>query len=223
MLSLQIEAQRTQRIRNDVSEALSTFFCEVCQKQYTTAMELESHLSSYAHHHKKRLAEAAAEAAERGKKERLKKERKAAVKEQARLEAQIRAVQGDDLAKEGNESAEQPVAMNTQVVAQDCSPLAIAPQETGKEPHVVQNNFLNEENTPGEWLQGQKGCFEDLGAVEELSGTDASPCATISVPAVIIKPATVFAIGTGKNSKVAPSRGAAKKSVFGADSSDEED
>jgi hypothetical protein len=51
-------------------------------------MELEAHLSSYDHHHKKRLMEAKALMAERTRDERARKEVRRAEKEAAKLQAQ---------------------------------------------------------------------------------------------------------------------------------------
>lgn len=49
---------------------------------------MEEHLSSYDHHHRKRLAETRAMLSERSKKDREKKERRRAEKEAARIAAQ---------------------------------------------------------------------------------------------------------------------------------------
>ncbi len=69
------------------------FYCEVCDKQYTTARQLEEHLSSYDHHHRKRLAETKAAMAERNREDRQRREQRAADKEMARLQKQIEAAQ----------------------------------------------------------------------------------------------------------------------------------
>jgi hypothetical protein len=60
----------------------------VCHKQYQFAHEMEEHLSSYDHHHRKRLAETRAMLSERGRKDRERKERRRAEKEAARMAAQ---------------------------------------------------------------------------------------------------------------------------------------
>ncbi|CAL5228252.1 g11353 [Coccomyxa viridis] len=78
-----------QRIQEDVSVAKRNLFCETCQKQYKSATEMETHLSSYDHHHKKRLVEMKAMNAERTRGEREKKERRRQEKEAARLQQQI--------------------------------------------------------------------------------------------------------------------------------------
>ena len=49
----QEEAERTERIRQDVKEIQKVFYCELCNKQYKLASEFETHLSSYDHNHKK--------------------------------------------------------------------------------------------------------------------------------------------------------------------------
>ena len=64
------------------------FYCATCHKQYHAAHEMEEHLSSYDHHHRKRLGETKAMMAERGRAERGRKERRAAERELARVHAQ---------------------------------------------------------------------------------------------------------------------------------------
>ncbi|GIL47887.1 hypothetical protein Vafri_4521 [Volvox africanus] len=86
-------AEVLQKRAEDVREMLQTFYCEVCDKQYNTAKQLEEHLSSYDHHHRKRLAETKAAMAERNRGERQRREQKAADKEMARLQKQIEAAQ----------------------------------------------------------------------------------------------------------------------------------
>ncbi|GJP36374.1 hypothetical protein CLOM_g20886 [Closterium sp. NIES-68] len=49
------EAERVERIRADVKEIQKVFLCELCNKQYKLASEMETHLSSYDHNHKKRF------------------------------------------------------------------------------------------------------------------------------------------------------------------------
>ncbi|EFN56546.1 hypothetical protein CHLNCDRAFT_144195 [Chlorella variabilis] len=84
----EMEAERQQKIREEVTHELRMFYCKWCHKQYQFAHEMEEHLSSYDHHHRKRLAEMRAMQSERGRKERGKKERRAAEKEAARIAAQ---------------------------------------------------------------------------------------------------------------------------------------
>lgn len=61
---------------------------QVCCKQYKSIAELEEHLSSYDHHHRKRLQEMKQMELERTRDSRSKKESKRQAKEQARLEKQ---------------------------------------------------------------------------------------------------------------------------------------
>lgn len=49
------KAARGDQIKLDVKAIESAFFCQDCQKQYKTVKEMENHLSSYDHHHRKRL------------------------------------------------------------------------------------------------------------------------------------------------------------------------
>jgi hypothetical protein len=55
--ALQAQAGWEQKVKEEVTELKRTFYCDVCHKQYEKAMEFEQHLSSYDHHHKKRLQE----------------------------------------------------------------------------------------------------------------------------------------------------------------------
>jgi hypothetical protein len=48
-------AAREERVRADVRSSEAAFLCGDCQKQYKTVTEMENHLSSYDHHHRKRL------------------------------------------------------------------------------------------------------------------------------------------------------------------------
>lgn len=79
---------RDEAIRADVGAALAKFRCDLCAKQYANAAELDVHLGSYDHHHKKRLQEAKASMAERTRDERQRREAKRAEKEAARMQQQ---------------------------------------------------------------------------------------------------------------------------------------
>eukprot|EP00955_Chlamydomonas_euryale_P029773 313664-Chlamydomonas_euryale.AAC.2 len=61
---------------------------QICDKQYTKAMELDAHLSSYDHHHRKRLVEMRSMHAERTRGERERREAKNADRELKRLQKQ---------------------------------------------------------------------------------------------------------------------------------------
>uniref|UniRef100_A0A061RQK4 G patch domain-containing protein 8-like n=1 Tax=Tetraselmis sp. GSL018 TaxID=582737 RepID=A0A061RQK4_9CHLO len=81
----EMKAEHQEKIKEVVKEEMSTFYCELCNKQYKTAMELETHLSSYDHHHKKRLQEMKQMQSERTKGERQKREKKRLEKEMAQM------------------------------------------------------------------------------------------------------------------------------------------
>lgn len=51
------KAARDDQIKVDVKAIQAAFLCTDCQKQYKTVTEMENHLSSYDHHHRKRLQE----------------------------------------------------------------------------------------------------------------------------------------------------------------------
>ncbi|KAA6417799.1 MAG: G patch domain-containing 8-like [Trebouxia sp. A1-2] len=80
----EMQAERDERIRQDVTTMQRTFYCQTCSKQYKNAAEMEAHMSSYDHHHKKRLIEMRVDEAERTRGVRDKKEKKRADKEMAR-------------------------------------------------------------------------------------------------------------------------------------------
>uniref|UniRef100_I1PIP3 G-patch domain-containing protein n=1 Tax=Oryza glaberrima TaxID=4538 RepID=I1PIP3_ORYGL len=57
IMTIQVIAEREQKIRSEVKEIQKVFFCSLCNKQYKLAHEFESHLSSYDHNHRKRFKE----------------------------------------------------------------------------------------------------------------------------------------------------------------------
>eukprot|EP00041_Stephanoeca_diplocostata_P015645 m.299295 g.299295 ORF g.299295 m.299295 type:complete len:521 (-) comp20108_c0_seq6:221-1783(-) len=82
------QADRTNAIQSDLKEVNKVFYCDICRKQYTKVMEFDNHLSSYDHHHTKRLKELR----ERDRKQKGKKGgsgKKRQEKEQARELARI--------------------------------------------------------------------------------------------------------------------------------------
>lgn len=56
-MTIQVTAEREQKIRSEVKEIQKVFFCSLCNKQYKLVHEFESHLSSYDHNHRKRFKE----------------------------------------------------------------------------------------------------------------------------------------------------------------------
>ncbi|RWW08149.1 hypothetical protein GW17_00028434 [Ensete ventricosum] len=52
-MTIQVIAEREQKIQSEVKEIKKAFYCNLCNKQYKLAMEFESHLSSYDHNHRK--------------------------------------------------------------------------------------------------------------------------------------------------------------------------
>ncbi|KAG1669827.1 hypothetical protein FOA52_001657 [Chlamydomonas sp. UWO 241] len=88
------EAERDAKIKQEVSDIKQTFLCTMCDKQYSNAMELDAHLSSYDHHHKKRLVEMRSMHAERTRGERERREAKQQEKETRRLHQQIERAGG---------------------------------------------------------------------------------------------------------------------------------
>jgi len=52
-----MKVTQAESIAQEIKEIRSAFYCELCEKQYSKISEFETHLSSYAHNHKKRLSE----------------------------------------------------------------------------------------------------------------------------------------------------------------------
>lgn len=48
---------KQEQLKAEVKSMQAAFYCSDCRKQYKTVTEMESHLSSYDHHHTKRLRE----------------------------------------------------------------------------------------------------------------------------------------------------------------------
>jgi hypothetical protein len=50
---LQQVAEKEEALRLELQEINRPLYCELCNKQYKKASEMEMHLSSYDHHHRK--------------------------------------------------------------------------------------------------------------------------------------------------------------------------
>ena len=74
--------------RCDTPRFAAKLLSQICHKQYQTAMQMEEHLSSYDHHHRKRMAETRAMMSARGRKDREKKSKRQLEKEVAKLTSQ---------------------------------------------------------------------------------------------------------------------------------------
>lgn len=53
IMTIQVLAEREEKIQTEVKEIRKVFYCDLCNKQYKLAMEFEAHLSSYDHNHRK--------------------------------------------------------------------------------------------------------------------------------------------------------------------------
>jgi len=49
--------ERDNARQQELTQIAKSFLCELCSKQYQNILQLETHLDSYDHHHRKRLAE----------------------------------------------------------------------------------------------------------------------------------------------------------------------
>jgi hypothetical protein len=54
----ELEAKKQHIIQETITNQNRPFFCDLCNKQYKTVTEMSNHLSSYDHHHTKRMMEA---------------------------------------------------------------------------------------------------------------------------------------------------------------------
>mmetsp|Transcript_51539 Transcript_51539/g.121022 ORF Transcript_51539/g.121022 Transcript_51539/m.121022 type:complete len:327 (+) Transcript_51539:22-1002(+) len=82
----QVRNANNERIQAALKVAVSEFYCDICRKQYHISTEFENHLSSYDHHHTKRLKEAREVEAMRKRQEREAKEARRALKAQRGLD-----------------------------------------------------------------------------------------------------------------------------------------
>ncbi|KAL1922975.1 uncharacterized protein VTP21DRAFT_9351 [Calcarisporiella thermophila] len=81
------KAQKQEAIRKEVQAIKAAFFCELCQKQYSRISEYDQHLSSYDHHHRKRLKELKDASRPAATDKRREKEKRREEKELARIQA----------------------------------------------------------------------------------------------------------------------------------------
>jgi len=49
------KVERKEKITADITEIIKTYYCSLCNKQYKNIGEMQNHLNSYDHHHKKRF------------------------------------------------------------------------------------------------------------------------------------------------------------------------
>ncbi|XP_028551940.1 G patch domain-containing protein 8 isoform X2 [Dendrobium catenatum] len=89
MMTIQVIAEREQKIQTEVKEIKKVFFCNLCNKQYKLAVEFEAHLSSYDHNHRKRFKEMRDMRASSSRDDRQKKEQLRQEKEVAKFAAQM--------------------------------------------------------------------------------------------------------------------------------------
>jgi hypothetical protein len=87
------------------SNAVSSFYCALCDKQYKTHGEIENHRASYDHAHKKRLAEQREES-RGGRDEVLRREERRAALQLERQRAALEAADRERGRGEGEEGGE---------------------------------------------------------------------------------------------------------------------
>ncbi|KAG2773593.1 hypothetical protein JG687_00010625 [Phytophthora cactorum] len=89
---------KEEQLKAQVINMQAAFFCADCRKQYKTVVEMENHLSSYDHHHTKRLRELQQQKRRAGSEEaqhvkRRKEQQQEEVMLQKRIAAQTQAAQ----------------------------------------------------------------------------------------------------------------------------------
>ncbi|RLN47175.1 hypothetical protein BBJ28_00015908 [Nothophytophthora sp. Chile5] len=80
---------REDQRKTEVRDMQAAFYCEACRKQYKTVTEMENHLSSYDHHHTKRLRDLQQQHKSKGRGEQSAKRRKELQKEELLLQKRI--------------------------------------------------------------------------------------------------------------------------------------
>ncbi|KAH7489156.1 G patch domain-containing protein 8 [Phytophthora ramorum] len=95
---------REEQLKAEVRNMQAAFYCADCRKQYKTVTEMENHLSSYDHHHAKRLRDLQQQKRRVGSEEQSAKRRKEQEKDelllQRRIAAQSQAAQTKPLVNE---------------------------------------------------------------------------------------------------------------------------
>ncbi|KAF1782709.1 Zinc finger, C2H2 [Phytophthora cactorum] len=89
---------KEEQLKAQVINMQAAFFCADCRKQYKTVVEMENHLSSYDHHHTKRLRELQQQKRRAGSEEaqhvkRRKEQQQEELMLQKRIAAQTQAAQ----------------------------------------------------------------------------------------------------------------------------------
>jgi hypothetical protein len=134
-----------ERVRSNRLAVTAAFHCALCSKQYGNHSEMDNHLASYDHHHKKRLAELKEDERARGREQReavRSREEKLKDRELERVQAALAASQAAAEAAAAEEAPLAPVAPAGPVgfafgagrglrAAQRAKPLlALAPDDT---------------------------------------------------------------------------------------------
>ena len=102
------KSAQEQQVKAQVKSMHAAFYCSDCRKQYKSVTEMENHLSSYDHHHTKRLKELQQQQKRRPGSEEAQsvKHEKEQVKErlllQRRIAAQTQAARADTAKTEGS-------------------------------------------------------------------------------------------------------------------------
>eukprot|EP01134_Creolimax_fragrantissima_P002847 CFRG2847T1 len=116
-----VEVEKAAEIKEEIKKVNEVFYCADCDKQYVNVMTFENHLSSYDHHHTKRLKDLAKREKQRKSAgSSRKKEDRKLQKEMAKLNAFASAAQAKFSGVEG-QTKNINVSSSTVHVAQDNS------------------------------------------------------------------------------------------------------
>mmetsp|Transcript_31562 Transcript_31562/g.50931 ORF Transcript_31562/g.50931 Transcript_31562/m.50931 type:complete len:253 (+) Transcript_31562:574-1332(+) len=100
---------KIEKIRDELTMVNSVFYCELCSKQYKLAVEMEKHLDSYDHHHKKRFAETQKVMQYTNREEKAKKDAASLDKEMKRFQAAAAALAAQ---KQQQQQSSSPTSMS---------------------------------------------------------------------------------------------------------------
>lgn len=113
-LAREARAEEEERVRANKLAVTNAFLCTLCDKQYSCHSEIDNHLASYDHHHRKRLQELKEDERERnrGQREQARaREEKAEARELARVQSALASAAAAAQAEAAQEEAAPPAAL----------------------------------------------------------------------------------------------------------------
>eukprot|EP00002_Diphylleia_rotans_P011676 TRINITY_DN22_c0_g2_i2.p1 TRINITY_DN22_c0_g2~~TRINITY_DN22_c0_g2_i2.p1 ORF type:complete len:334 (-),score=106.53 TRINITY_DN22_c0_g2_i2:82-1083(-) len=129
-----LKREKEEELKKVILDNFRPFYCELCDKQYKSATEFETHLSSYEHNHKKRFVEMKAMQDHKKTSNWKKKEKLNEEKEMKRYEALAKAQREKELQMELPNTTEK--AESSQV------------SQSTSEPSIVESQPQNQSQAP---------------------------------------------------------------------------